>query len=63
MSVAATILAVAQVLAVGKELMDLYTEGKISEEEFVERWARMQIKLPALETDWKTRQAAKKTKP
>ena len=56
MSVAATVLAIAQVVSVGKELVDLFTEGRITEEELVQRWHAVHERLPVLAAEWRARQ-------
>ena len=60
MSVVSTAATVVQLLAVGKELMDLWDEGKISEEEFISRWNRNAGELTSREERWRARQEEKR---
>lgn len=59
-AVATAALTVVQVISAGKELVDLLTEGKISQEDFLRRWGTMQTRLPELTAEWQARQEAKK---
>ena len=51
--------AIVQLVAVGKELVDLFNEGKLSEQELEQRWAANVTDLKNREARWKARQEAK----
>ena len=55
MSLASTALAIVQLVAVGKELVALFEEGKISEEDMLARWRKNASELDEIERSWRER--------
>ncbi|MGI9493893.1 MAG: hypothetical protein ACR2QF_15965 [Geminicoccaceae bacterium] len=58
--IVASATAIVQLVAVGKELVDLFNEGKLSEEELEQRWSANVQDLQSREARWKKRQEDKK---
>lgn len=56
MTALATATALVQLVAVGKELVDLFEEGQLSEDEVLARWNKNATNLAEREAQWKDRQ-------